>query len=472
MAVYPAAGAFLLVWLLLNNRNAENGVPMVIAVLPFGMFAAVAFGGLSLILANFLAMLTTLVLCIRFFSNRGLSHSLRLPSAGGYLVVYALYSLFSAIVLVRIFQGQFLVFPMNVTFQSTQVSVFFPSTMVPLWPTKSNISQSFYILLSAGFFIAAVQVFRQRSLRFAETGLVWAASINCLLGFFDFLQLDEVLNVVRTADYALANQHTVAGFERIVGGYSEASIFGASSAGLAGYFMMSYLIGYHTRDGLLALGNLACAAMALSSTAFLAICTSVVIILLHSWVFIDRNLSRKAGHVLVIATASSVAVICLLIMFTSAAELASDLLDRLVFSKRGSLSGLERAAWAQAGTEAFFQTWGLGAGAGSLRASGLLPVLLGSVGLPGALAFLGFMLHSVGKPMKSKNREARRVFYASRVSALTLLSSMLVSATSPDPTLLLMAVTAVAVATREKEAVKIDRQFSQTESSFIPDRLP
>jgi len=226
--------------------------------------------------------------------------------------------------------------------------------------------------------------------------------------------------------------------------------------------MMSFSIGKRGRDGFLAVSNLTCAALAFSSTGFLAICAAMAVIVLHSRVFLNRNLSWQAGHFFVISAAFGVVLLCLMVMFTPAPELMSDLLDRLVFSKGNSLSGMERSAWAQAGLETFYRTWGFGAGAGSLRASGLAPVLLGSVGLPGTLAFLGFMLHAVGKPARSNDPEARRVFYASRVSALTLLSSMLVSATGPDPTLMLMAVTAVAVASRENVANTIRHQILQS----------
>ena len=178
--------------------------------------------------------------------------------------------------------------------------------MWPLQATKSNISQSFYILLSSGFFLAAVFVMRRRGTRFAETGLAWAAGINALLGALDFLGLDNLLSLVRTADYSLANEHTVAGMARIIGGYSEASVFGATSAALAGYFAMSFLIGRQGHAGLLALSNLACAAMALSSTAFLALAAALVLIVLHAGTFLSGSISRTVAHWFVISLAGIV----------------------------------------------------------------------------------------------------------------------------------------------------------------------
>lgn len=460
MAFYPAAGVFLLIWLWSVMRNADNGIPMAIAVLPFGMFAAVTFGGLSLLLSNLLAMLTIGALIFRWISRRKAQTPLHIPTAGIYLVAFTVYSLFSGFVIVRLFQGQFLVFPMNVTSNYTQVSLFYPSTMWPLRPTKSNLSQSFYILLSCGFFIATVLVLRRTGTRFAETGLVWAAGINASLGLLDFLGLDNLLSLVRTADYTLANEQTITGMARIIGGYSEASGFGAASAALAGYFTMSFLIGYRGRDGVLALCNLVCASFALSSTAFLALGALTVIIVLHARTFLSGAISRTSGHLFVIAAASMVVGLCLLIIMTPALDVVSDLVDRLILSKRGTLSGMERAAWAGAGYDAFFQTWGLGAGVGSLRANGLASVLLGSVGLPGTLAYLGFLFYAIWKPIKTNNPEARRTYYASRVCAMTLLASMFVSTTGPDPTLFLMGVTALAVVAREDLVTNCGRNLT------------
>lgn len=452
MEVFPAAGVFLLIWLVLVYRNADNGVPMVIAVLPFGMFAAVVAAGLSVILANLLAILTIGVLMLRWLSGRPGLASVQLPVSAIYILVFALYSLFSAIVLVRVFQDQFLVFPMNVTAKATRVSLIFPSTMWSLRPTNSNLAQSVYILLSCGFFITAVLVMRRRGASFGDKGMAWAAGLNAILGLLDFLQLDTLLSPIRTADFTLANEHQMAGMARIIGGHAEASVFGAASAAFFGYFFMSYLIGRHRRDGVLALANLACALMALSSTAILALAAAVFLILLHSRTYLRHGISRLFGHVFIIALACIGIVVCLMVILTPTVDLVSKILNNLILSKGNSLSGLERGAWAAAGFDAFIQTWGLGAGAGSLRSNGLAPVLLGSVGLPGTLAFLGFLAHAIIKPITPGALQTMRLFYASRVCALTLLASMLVSATVPDPTLFLMSVAAIAVVTREKAA--------------------
>ncbi|UYV35713.1 hypothetical protein N4R57_11585 [Rhodobacteraceae bacterium D3-12] len=452
MIFFPAAGVFLLVWLWAVMRSADAGIPLVIAVVPFGMFAAVAIGGLSLLLANLLAALTIGVLILRRLSAKEVQTSLHIPVAGFFFIAFALYSVFSAFVLVRIFQGQFLVFPMNVTYKSTQVSVFFPSTMLPLQPSKSNIAQSFYILLSCGFFLATVFVMRRKGTRIVEAGLSWGAGLNVFLGFMDYLGMDALLSFVRTADYTLANEQTVAGIARIIGGFAEASVFGAASAAFAGYFIMSFLIGRRAWDAALGLGNLIVAVVALSSTAFLGLGIAAILILLHARTFLSGTMSRTAGHLFVIGGAGMMIAICVLFLVSPAMDMASDLFDRLILSKQGTLSGLERAAWARAGIDAFYNSWGLGAGVGSLRGSGLASVLLGSVGLPGTIAFLGVVYFSIFRPIKTNDAEIFRTYYASRVCALIILATMFISATVPDPSLLLSGIAAVAVVSRENAA--------------------
>ncbi len=450
MAVYPAAAAFLLLWLWLSARNADNGILMAIAVIPFGMFAALVAGGLSMIIANLLAILSIFLLILRRITHAPGSADFRLPPSGIYLLVFAFYSVFSGIVLVRLFEGQFLVFPMTVTNRGPQVSNFFSSVMLPLRPTNSNIAQSVYILLSFAFFLATVFVARRRGAEFIEKGLVWAASLNVVLGLLDFLGADAVLSLVRTADYTLLNEHLVGPFSRVIGGYAEASAYGAASAAFFTYFFMSYLVVRTQSHGILAAANFVGALLAMSSTGIAALAAGIFFVTLHFRVFLGFSMSRGFGHLMVIGVSFLAIAISALLLVPVVMDSVSDILDRLVFSKQDSLSGRERGAWAAAGFDTFFQTWGLGAGVGSLRGNGIASVLLGSVGFPGTIAFLMFIFSAIGLPATGADRGTLRLFSAGRVCALTLLTAMLVSATTPDPTLLLMAVSGLCVVAREQ----------------------
>lgn len=455
MTIFPASAVLLAIWLIQSLRDPDKGLVVATALLPFGMFAAVTLGGLSIIAANLAAMLTVGLCVLRWVSRSSEVRVGHIPTPGLFLLLYAAYTAFSATVLVRLFAGDFLVFPMAVSSTGTAVSIFFPSTMRPLAPGSSNIAQTLYIALSCGFFLAASEAFRRRSPRLGELGLVWAGSLNVVLGLLDMAQLDGLLEVIRTADYTLANEHTLSGFARVIGGFSEASAFGAASAAFFAYFVMSFLIRQRPLHGILGVANLACALMSLSSSGLLAVAGALFFIGLHARVYLGRGMTNSFGHWFVITAAVLVALGSLAMVATPLSDLVGGVFDRLVLSKRNTLSGLERSAWAKAGLDAFVQTWGLGAGAGSLRSNGLVSVLLGSVGFPGTLAFLGFLWSSIGAAARFADAEDRRMFYAARISALTLLVAMLLAGTTPDPTLFLMTTTALAVAARQRgEAVR------------------
>lgn len=449
MSVYPAFGVLLALWLVAVLRDPDNSLRVTVAALPMGMFAALAIGGLSALAAHVLAGLTLALGVLRWVGDRRRAGPVHLSGAGLFVVLFAAYAAFSATVLVRLFSGDFLIFPMSVSLAGTPVSTLFPSTMFPLAPNGSNLAQTLYIILSAGVFVLASATFARRGPQFGETAMIWAAGVNLVLGGLDLVQLDSLLAVIRTADYTLNNQHTMGGFARVIGGFAEASSFGAASAALAGYFAMSFLIGRRARDGMLALACLGGALASLSSSGLVALAAAGLAIAWHARSYLGAGMSRGFGHGLVICLAALAAGFSLALLSPAVSALAGDLVDRLILSKAASASGLERGAWAQAGFDAFVQTWGLGAGAGSLRANGLISVLLGNVGLPGAVLFLGFVWASIGPLAVPAGDEARRVFMAARVSALTLLSAMLIAGTTPDPTLHLVTVLAMAAAVRQ-----------------------
>ncbi|WP_306111930.1 hypothetical protein, partial [Roseovarius sp. MMSF_3448] len=360
MSFAPFAAIFIIAWLWVALRKLENGITFVIAVLPFGMFAAISVAGLSLLLAHFLAMLTMVALVVRWITTRTSGTSVLLPIDGRYLVFFAAYALFSALVLVRLFAGDFLVFPMNLNAGTTQVSIFFPSSVWLLRPSNANISQAFYILLSCGFFIAAISASKRFGRQIIELGLVIATSINIFLGILDFLAMDNLLAIIRTADYSLANQQQMAGIARVIGGFSEPASFATTSAALTAYFAMSALIGRKTRDVVLAVGNLICTVFAFSSTGTVALVCAFVLILLHGRGFLTNTLSRTFAHMLVILAATVVFAVCMILLLTPAPDLIADMVEHQILEKRNSMSGIERRAWAYSAFAAFWETWGLG----------------------------------------------------------------------------------------------------------------
>lgn len=448
MTIFPAAIVVLLLWALFSLRDADRGISVAIAVLPFGMFAALEANGLSVLAAHLLAALTLGVFCLRWIIGR--VGGVRVTPAGLWICAFALYALFSATVLVRLFAGEFLVFPMTVDQLGISVSIFFPSTMKPLAPNNSNIAQAGYILLSSLFFLYMCHVLLKRGPHLVMAGMIWAAGLNIALGVMDMIGLDTVLAVIRTADYTLNNEQTILGIPRVIGGFAEAAAFGPVAATLFGFFSMAYMLERRTRDAALATGNGMLAVLSFSTTAFAALFVAVLLLVLHTRHVFGSGVTRTFGHLLVAGLALIVFVAGVAVLTTPLMDLVDGLITDLFVEKSQSASGLERGAWARAAFSACVETWGLGAGAGSLRGSGFASVVLGSVGLPGALMFMVFLWAALG-PIPSAGLPIHQLtmLFAARVAALTCLSAMMVSATTPDPTLFLIVTLAISAVSRQ-----------------------
>jgi hypothetical protein len=64
----------------------------------------------------------------------------------------------------------------------------------------------------------------------------------------------------------------------------------------------------------------------------------------------------------------------------------------MVFNKLSTDSGVERSAWNTHAIQNFFDTWGIGAGNGSVRAASFLAAVLASLGAVGAFTYGAFLL--------------------------------------------------------------------------------
>ncbi|MEM9223351.1 MAG: hypothetical protein AAGB11_13230 [Pseudomonadota bacterium] len=438
----------------------------VVAMLPFGMLAAFALpsvGGFSLLASHVGAAVLVGLVGLRAALDAIRGHRPQVPLEALMLAIFAVYSVFAATVLVRLFEGQFDVFTLGRGATGVLVSFHFWSVLVPVGPTSSNISQSAYILLTFLFFVAATSVLRKTGFAFAERWLRIAAITNIALGVLDFIGLDALLAPLRTASFALANNQVLAGLPRVIGGFPEPSSYGAFTAAIFAYFCSCYLYSGRRIDGLVALGSFILVIMSTAATAFAALGAVLLILLWRVRATLYASFRRDYAMV-------GGVVLCIGIAITSSAVIATpvpDLIERIflesVVNKAVSESGLERGAWAANGIEAFWRTYGLGVGVGSLRSNGILSVLLGSVGLPGLLAFGAFLALAFLRPMpKWASGEARRAHSAAYTAAVAVVAAMLVSATTPDPGLLLVLLAAIALTARSQTSLSVhERGTSQ-----------
>ncbi len=434
--------------------------------LPFGMFAIISLpsvGGLSLLAASVLAALSIgLALLGYLLAPRGFGAAVGFSRAAIWYGLFAAYSVVSAFFLVRLFAGDFLVVPLSRDALGVPIDVRFPTLVAALAPGTSNISQTFYILLGFFFFLVLVAWCRRNGLEAAERAFRIAAVLNAVLGLLDLLALDALLDFVRTANYSLANEQGILTFQRIIGGFPEPSAFGTASATFFAYFASAWMFDRRRGNAVPALANGLCVMLSFAATGYLATGIVVIILIWRCRVLLLRPQERSDLLYALGAIGAGTAILCVSLLVTPLGGILQDLIDSLFLGKSESVSGLERATWARYGLIAFFETWGLGAGVGSIRSNGLIPVLLGSVGWPGTLFFLLFVISALGFAPAGKDRNSL-IFANARLAALAQLSAAFVSGTVPD--LGLIFVTVMALAAAAKQQSQRDPLFTKPEQS-------
>ena len=101
-------------------------------------------------------------------------------------------------------------------------------------------------------------------------------------------------------------------------------------------------------------------------------------------------------------------------------------LNAVIFDKSESESGIERAAMNMAGMRAFLDTYGLGVGLGSTRASSFIVAMLSSLGILGSVIYSAFLLKAFDLQDTWNNLHAAKVRKALQCSlAASLLAASL-----------------------------------------------
>lgn len=454
MELIPISPLFFVALVICLIRGADALLLMTVAMIPFGMLAVISLpslGGLSLLAANLAAaglvfngMLLLLTRLLR-------GQSVQIEPASIALGLFALYAVFSATILVRLFENETMVFSLARGVQGVRVSTEFVWGKVWLGPTSANISQTFYVVLSFFFFVAATQVLLRRGAAFGERCLVVAAVVNLVLGTLDAMGLDPLLEPIRTANYTLMNSASVSGIPRIIGGFPEAASFGGATTLFFAYFGSAYLGSGRPRDAMLALASGGFALFSLSSTGLVALGFVSLLLLARVVSGVGATVSQAALLTWTVVLTAVAFSIGYLLAFTEVPNLVLRIVDGLIFTKSDSSSGAERSAWALGGLEAFRDSYGLGVGAGSLRSNGMIFVLLGSVGIVGTACFLAFVWLAFGAATRAADRA---ILTNARTAAVAVLVAQLLSATVPDPGVQLVFLAALACAAKRPSAAR------------------
>ncbi|MGQ7843487.1 hypothetical protein ACUNV4_03340 [Granulosicoccus sp. 3-233] len=437
--------AFALASLVMGERAL---LFLCVALLPFGM-ASIAnihgSGNLSIPAAEAVAGLLVLGVIHPLLGRQGVFALSPLMKVRAILMLFCLYSVLAAIFLVRAFAGDVLVFPLARDMDGLRLDSFFRTFVIALRPSSSNLAQTFYLLLSVASFFAFTKLLHKHSVSVFHRALLVCATLNIILGVMDILGLDSLLAFVRTANYALLTHQETASLPRAIGGFPEPAAFGTFTATLFIYFSRHFVLSSNSLSAALAMANGMLAVMTFSSTSYAGISFGFGFLCVFAWL---KFMGGRANVVEIFLLHLIPFTVVLLVLTTLLINIGIDynaIIDSVLTNKLDSDSARERAAWAAYALGAFWETYGLGVGPGSLRGNGWASVYLGSLGLPGTVLMVAFLWVTLfaSRVRSIVDREERDISLSAKTAAMTMLVMLMITATTPNPGILLMLLVAI-----------------------------
>lgn len=355
-------------------------------LMPFGVTAIIyqQGGGFSFNIADFymiMAVVATILFGSMYYKQLVMPRYALLPLAiGAFALVWAIFP-------PRLFAGQVLTF--SLTGEVGQRVGPFGSTLVSVRPTATNISQFLYLSIFLTFYVFFRRVMQRHGAERLVSMLRFAAVTNLLLCSLNIGGGGDLLEPFRTADRRILTDTAVAGIMRVTGGFPEASRLGDFTMPIGAFFSARYFFSGGRGNLFLGLGSFAMGLLSLSSTAIIGFTVSTTVLIMQ--ILLTRAADQGRSQVRLIV---SFFIVLLLItaVVASNATLLSELLQRLLFDKSSSTSGLERSAWTLQGFRVFWETYGMGAGTGSARSNGLLAVVMANLGVIGLMLMIGLIL--------------------------------------------------------------------------------
>lgn len=436
MQIVPSTAIVLVLLAIMVASGPRRAMFILFSFLPFGMMAAFnlpAVGGTSIIGVD-LAVVTLTLLLLTY--RNGLNHLLSAfaPGTPGFLLFLFLgYSIFATAFFPRVFAG-LEVFSLGRSGNEDGIIV------QPLRPGNGNLSQLMRMILSIMAY-AAVMVLVRR-LRDAEQVLACVKLVTIVhvgMGVIDILtnaaNLTFLLEPIRTANYSLTLGQKTAGLNRMIGGFPEASSYGYLSLGLFG-FWLSFWVTHKTRarTGAIFLALMTFAVLRGTSSAAYVATMMLCVVFATSRVFaITGGVVRVRNAAILVTTLAMLplAVAGLYSIYELVPAFAG-FIDRALLDKLATESGIERMSWNAQALRNAADTYFLGAGLGSVRASNWLFSTLASTGAIGTALSIAFLYRVFRTPTHGLDERDRQIILALKVGCAGFLMSALVVKTSPN----------------------------------------
>lgn len=377
--------------------------------------------------------------------------SLHPNEPGFWFAGLVLYGVASAFLMPRVFAGLTDVVPLGTSmFDDT-------GSTVPLVPVSSNLTQSVYLVANLLAFVTVVAVASTREGFEATVGALLAYCIaNTVFAVLDLATYvsgtQELLGFMRNTRYTLHTDTEIAGMKRIVGSFTEASSFARSTLGVFGFTGTLWLCGIRPLlTGAVAAFSLVLIVLSTSSTGLAG--APVILLVLHATALASMLRGTAGRHTVIFAFGGpliGLVALLLVLLDPGAANTVHGYVDLVVLNKASSDSGIERSSWNAVSFQNFLDSWGLGVGLGTARASSFAVALLATVGIPGALFYTVFALECFLRPRGEPGSLEANVAIATRNGFVGLLIGDLLVSPVIDQGLFFCMLAATAAAVRPR----------------------
>lgn len=357
---------------------------------------------------------------LRAFNLAGgkkLGEAFALDKPGFWLLCNCIWGAAGAILLPRLLSGSTLVFPVDRGGAADSGLLL----LQPLGPVSGNLSQSVYCVSDVVVYCCMYAFLKYRgSYRTLAGAFFLLTLLDVIAGVVDIASHAvglDVLSIFKTAQFSMLSGVELDGLVRISGTFSETSAYAAFTLPLFVFCLNLWLVGYRPRlAGALAVAAGVLLLLSTSGTAFVGLGGYLAVLLFSKPGLISSTAVARKRRMWTISVCMGVLATIYAILFMPAVvNVLSGFFDSVVLSKAGSSSGVERMSWNTQGITNFFDTYGIGVGLGSIRASSFLVVLLANLGVVGVVCFGMFVARSVLVPVSADYPfDERAVSYAAR----------------------------------------------------------
>ncbi|PXW27240.1 O-antigen ligase family protein [Paraburkholderia caballeronis] len=409
------------------------------ALITFALFPAAAAINLSAIGVGFPPMTLFLAFfALRAFNLGGgetLMKPLRSGRPGFWFACLCVWVIIGAILLPRALAGSTYVFAMD-------RSALDPNApgLRPLGPVSGNLTQSMYYTAELVLYCCtAVFVTRKGCFGHIAKAFMLGTAIDVLAAVVEIASHAvnvDVLHFVKTANYAMLDGSELGGLMRITGTFPESSSYSACTVPLFAFTASLWLLGYKTRiNALLALGSGLMLMLSTSATAYVGFAGYLAVLLLSRTEKVaPRSRARKLRLCVVMASFGVMAAIYAVLFRPDVIDALGDFFQATILNKANSSSGVERSNFNTQALQNFVDTFGLGVGMGTVRASSFIVVLAANLGVLGIAGFGVFLWQSLYAPIpRDCPLDDRVICYACRQGMLATLVVTSVSSSSCDP---------------------------------------